>query len=288
MRPAIQLAIVLAITVISGCNRGLDINHVGGTKVVFQLQMPLGASEEEVARSIERCLDPAKVFDIAASVSKDSLTIDYPRRNEADVRVDQLHRGLMLGSTLEVRSVALTTDTNIAAAVAATAADSDEDTSEIRSEEQVIAVWRPIASDGKGALQVQTLPANFTRQNNGKTELLLRVTAADVSSVHLDTANKVFTEQDRPAIGLRLNASGAETMKRLSEANQGQQLAIVIGQQIVAAPLVMSTMTDRAQITGNFTDGETQTMVEQLRLGSLPFHVTDKPPVVSVVHKKAD
>lgn len=287
MRPTIQLAIVLAMTVIFGCNRGLDINQVGGTKVVFQLQMPLGVSEEEVARSIERCLDPGKVFDIAASVSKDSLTIEYPRRSKADIHLDQLHRGLLLASTLEVRSVALTSDAKIAAAVAEIAA-SNSDTPEIRSEEQVIAIWRPIASDATGALQVQTLPTNFTRQHNGKTELLLRVTAADVSSVHLDTANKVFTEQDQPAIGLRLNASGAESMQLLSEANQGQQLAIVIGQQIVAAPIVMSTLSNRAQITGNFTDSETQTMVEQLRLGSLPFHVTDKPPEVSVVPKKAD
>ncbi len=284
MQRQVQLALVLLLTVAFGCNRELDINQVGGTRVVFQLQMPLGISEDEAVRSVTQRLDPTGVFDVAASVSGDSLTIVFPRRAEADLHLSRLHQGLLLASTLEIRGVALTTDQVVATAVA----DADPDAAEIRSGDQLVAIWRSIANDSKGAPRVQTAPTHFTRQHDGKTELLLRVTPDDISSMHLDTANKVFTEQEQPAIGIKLNDSGTEVMQRLSTANNGRNLAIVVGQEIIAAPVVMSTIADRAQITGNFTDSETQAMVGQLRLGSLPFQVTEKPPQVSVVTGEAN
>ncbi len=96
---------------------------------------------------------------------------------------------------------------------------------------------------------------------------------ADVRGSDLKTAGVTRDESGRPAVSFDLNAAGAEKFGRLTEANIGRLLAIVLDGQVVSAPSINSRISDRGQITGGgagFSQEEAKDLVLVLRSGALP------------------
>ena len=84
----------------------------------------------------------------------------------------------------------------------------------------------------------------------------------------------------RLAIGFRLNAEGGRkfsTLTRNYKANgpknptaHGRQLAIVLDDQLISAPVIQSEIGSSGQITGHFTAAEAQKLANELNAGALP------------------
>jgi preprotein translocase subunit SecD len=96
---------------------------------------------------------------------------------------------------------------------------------------------------------------------------------AGVSGRDLKNAGVTRDENGRPAVSFDLNAAGAEKFGRLTEANIGKLLAIVLDGQVMSAPSINSRITDRGQITGGgagFAQDEARDLVLVLKSGALP------------------
>jgi preprotein translocase subunit SecD len=96
---------------------------------------------------------------------------------------------------------------------------------------------------------------------------------AGVSGRDLKNAGVTRDENGRPAVSFDLNAAGAEKFGRLTEANIGKLLAIVLDRQVMSAPVLQSRITDRGQITGGgagFAAEEARDLVLVLKSGALP------------------
>lgn len=65
--------------------------------------------------------------------------------------------------------------------------------------------------------------------------------------------NIIFTEE------------GANKMKKVTEENIGKMLAILFDGQVISAPSVQNRITDKAQITGNFTKEEAERIANGIK-----------------------
>ncbi len=75
-------------------------------------------------------------------------------------------------------------------------------------------------------------------------------------------------------ISLEFDPQGARMFERLTEANVGRQLAIVLDGVVYSAPQIKERISGgKAQITGGFTDEEAKVLAIALRTGRLPAPV---------------
>jgi SecD/SecF fusion protein len=54
-------------------------------------------------------------------------------------------------------------------------------------------------------------------------------------------------------------------------------MGIILDNQLISAPIIMSTISSRGQIAGSFTDDEVRHIVAVLNAGELPAPLQDEP-----------
>ena len=82
------------------------------------------------------------------------------------------------------------------------------------------------------------------------------------------------------SIGFRLNADGGNKFAtltrnykahgRMNNSDRGRQLAIILDDQLISAPVIQSEIGSSGQITGHFTAAEAQKLANELNAGALP------------------
>ncbi len=91
-----------------------------------------------------------------------------------------------------------------------------------------------------------------------------------ITGQDLKTAYVGVDEFGQPAVNFELKGEAAEKFGKFTEENIGKRLAIVLDNKVVSAPVIRSRISDRGQITGNFTTEEARDLALILRTGSLP------------------
>ena len=94
-----------------------------------------------------------------------------------------------------------------------------------------------------------------------------------ISGSDLKTAYMSQDEFGRPAVGFELKSEAASKFAEFTSKNIGRRLAIVLEEKVVSAPVIRSRISDRGQITGNFTPQEVRDLALILRTGALPTSV---------------
>lgn len=95
------------------------------------------------------------------------------------------------------------------------------------------------------------------------------ITGADLKTAYISQ-----DEFGRPAVGFELKSEAAGKFGDFTMKNIGKRLAIVLEGKVVSAPVIRSRISDRGQITGNFTPEEVRDLALILRTGSLPTSLT--------------
>lgn len=88
--------------------------------------------------------------------------------------------------------------------------------------------------------------------------------------------------QSAPEVQMKMNAEGANTWKRLTGANIGKSIAIVLDNNVYSFPTVQAEIAGGiSQITGNFTIEEAQDLATVLKAGKLPApaHIVEEAVV---------
>jgi len=79
----------------------------------------------------------------------------------------------------------------------------------------------------------------------------------------------------QPAVGFSLKSDGVTKFSRVTTANVGRYLAIILDNRVVSAPVIEGPITQAdAQITGTFTQQEVADLSLVLRSGALPASLT--------------
>ncbi len=84
-------------------------------------------------------------------------------------------------------------------------------------------------------------------------------------------ARQSFDQSGRPDISMNMNVEGAKKWKKLTGANVGKPVAIVLDDYVYSAPVVNGEISGgSSQITGNFTIEEAKDLANVLKAGKLP------------------
>lgn len=84
-------------------------------------------------------------------------------------------------------------------------------------------------------------------------------------------ARNDFDERGRPSVSMQMNVAGAKEWKKMTGANVGKPIAIVLDDQVYSAPVVQGEIPGgNSSITGNFTVEEAEDLANKLKTGKLP------------------
>ncbi len=110
-------------------------------------------------------------------------------------------------------------------------------------------------------------------KENGRTVAYLLEKEAKVTGADLKDARIGYDEYGKLAVDFELNPKGARRFGVLTGKNIGKRLAIVLEEKVQSAPVIRSRITDRGQITGQFTVEEVRELQIVLRSGAMPAPV---------------
>ncbi len=91
----------------------------------------------------------------------------------------------------------------------------------------------------------------------------------------LKTASLSSGEFNEPAVSFILSGEGGKKFADVTGANIGRQLAIVLDNNVVSAPVIQARIVDQGVINGDFTVQEVQDLATTLRSGALPAGLTN-------------
>jgi preprotein translocase subunit SecD len=80
-------------------------------------------------------------------------------------------------------------------------------------------------------------------------------------------------ENGRPSVNFSLTRDGAARFGRVTGANIGKELAIILDNRVVSAPVIQGQITDNGRITGSFTPQQAADLALVLRSGALPASI---------------
>ena len=109
-------------------------------------------------------------------------------------------------------------------------------------------------------------------QNGQETFFVLNRVAA-ATGRDLSGADPSHDQSGRPSVNFTLTRDAATRFGRITGANIGKQLAIVMDGRVYDAPEIHGQITDRGEITGGFTPEKVADLALVLRSGALPASI---------------
>jgi SecD/SecF fusion protein len=126
-----------------------------------------------------------------------------------------------------------------------------------------------------------------SREVDGQRQALMIVETEPslrVDGSHLRAVSAGFDNVASPCVNFRMTMQGATLFGALTGSNLPDKqsglyrlLGVVMDDELISAPRIMSRITDDGQITGNFTQKEVDFLVDVLRAGRLPAVLQDEP-----------
>ncbi len=81
---------------------------------------------------------------------------------------------------------------------------------------------------------------------------------AELSNADIQEATATTDNNGQPVISVSFTVEGAEKMAKLTEENLGKPMVIMIDGKVISAPKIMSKISAKAQISGNFSKEEAE------------------------------
>ena len=106
-------------------------------------------------------------------------------------------------------------------------------------------------------------------QNGSETWYVVNRVAA-VTGRDLSGAEPSHDVNGRPSVNFTLTRDGASRFSRVTGANVGKLLGIVLDNRVYDAPIINGQISDRGEISGPFTQQKVQDLALVLRSGALP------------------
>jgi len=127
------------------------------------------------------------------------------------------------------------------------------------------------SSGGQMPPDAEIIEGNSTDQDPSSPKvfyLLQRV--ASVTGRDIKNARPSQDQNNRPSVSFSLKADGASKFDKVTGANIGKQLAIVLDNRVQSAPRIDGRISDSGIITGSFTPERANDLALILRSGALP------------------
>lgn len=144
-----------------------------------------------------------------------------------------------------------------------------------------LAWWVPVKPGTERSLVYPDI-AKRTRQVGDRKimEVLAAANPYNITGAYLTQARLVFTNWGKPTIGFTLNEAGGKLLAKLTGehlpnnlTDMTYKLGVIIDGELFSAPSIQSTISNRGEITGDFTEVEASDLAALLSAGSLPVRL---------------
>jgi SecD/SecF fusion protein len=137
---------------------------------------------------------------------------------------------------------------------------SDEIRSVLPSNMALLYTNKPVTANGQQFLRIVAVK----KDRNG-------VVAAPISGEVVSDARQDFDQGGRPEVSMSMTPTGSRKWAKMTGANIGKQVAVVLDDVVYSDPVVQSEITGgNTSISGNFTIDEAQDLAQVLKAGKLP------------------
>jgi len=110
---------------------------------------------------------------------------------------------------------------------------------------------------------------------SGKDGSMLVDKDAVITGADLAQSSPTYDMYGRPSISLQFSSAGGKKFAKVTEDNVGRQLAIVLDNKVMSAPVIKTAILDgRGIIEGEFNMDESRALVSVLNSGALPVPLT--------------
>jgi SecD/SecF fusion protein len=164
-----------------------------------------------------------------------------------------------------------------------------EDLNEFRDAKgQWTARWVPVKLDEENSFMGQGYEgiARRERDDPGRSRMQVLVVRDNynVTGDFLTNASRGIDQHGQPAVNFAFDSEGASRFSGLTSSNLPEQggtfthkLGIILDGLLYSAPSIKSTISDRGEITGSFTEQEVKDLVAVLNAGALPATLNPVP-----------
>ncbi|HEY3129654.1 MAG TPA: protein translocase subunit SecD [Acidobacteriota bacterium] len=115
----------------------------------------------------------------------------------------------------------------------------------------------------------------YKEKNSERPGYLVVRRGASLTGLDLKTAHRGQDINGAPIINFSLNSAGVQKFTAVTGANVGKRLAIVLDRVVISAPVIKDRIDqESAEITGQFTIDQAETLALNLRSGALPARVS--------------
>jgi SecD/SecF fusion protein len=152
----------------------------------------------------------------------------------------------------------------------------------------VLARWVAFENDEAAAPFVRDPNLALREDAAGKLQILVMMDSQNVTGDLLRSASAGFDQAGQPAVKFNFDSRGATRFGELTNNNLPQgdfyrHLAIILDNKIKSAPRINSTIYDSGEITGKFTQEETERLAAVLTAGRLPAALRHEPTSSKVI-----
>jgi len=147
---------------------------------------------------------------------------------------------------------------------------------ELRDGEFPVARWVPVTESAQAGL-VDDLQLAARKTTAGEWESLVAISPFNITGALFANVRPAFDRQQRPCLEFTMNATGTKLLAGMTTVNSPdpatglqRRLAFVFDGKIVTAPAIASTIDERGEIIGDFSQGYVDDLVGILNAGSLP------------------
>ncbi len=230
---------------------------------------------DKLVAAVSRRVNPGGQKEVTVrQFGLDQIEVILPEVEQSEV--DQVKRIISSAGVLEFRILANPGDPRHRAAIAQ--AGKARGTT-VRQSGEIVARWVRLDPS-----RIETDDRMVTRVAPDGLEVLIMLDRLNVAGNDLSRVSGDLDENLSPCVSFLLNARGAGkfgvlTKQNLPDPANGLQsrLGIVLDDILQSAPVIQSQITSNGQITGSFTQGDIDFLVEVLNAGSLPAALKSEP-----------
>ncbi|MGD0899264.1 MAG: hypothetical protein ABR915_15615, partial [Thermoguttaceae bacterium] len=254
-----------------------------GQVLIYELDLSSLASTlpdlDGLLKAIDRRLDTLKKGEKVARVRQlpDSTRIEVALLGNVDrQRVERL---LARPGTLEFRVLA---DKRKDKAVIEQAQKDPSKAEVLDAAGKRLAWWVPVRTREAKGLAAYIDASWLTRKGarDEDKDVLVVADPYNVTGEYLTKAEAATDNNGHPCVGFTFNDAGGQLFAKLTgdhlpdkSGHVTYKLGIILDGELYSAPFIQSVISNRGQITGNFTKAEVAEIVDALNLGSLPLRL---------------
>jgi preprotein translocase subunit SecD len=134
---------------------------------------------------------------------------------------------------------------------------------------------KPKIDPTKFALYEQPIDMRFHFATDQPTDGYLKVTDPDGQTAYVEpipllteqdvvSARAQHDSQDRPCVLITFNDAAGARLSEITAESIGEKMAIFVDDELVSCPKIMSAISTKAQISGNFTEERAQQIASAL------------------------